>query len=280
MTQTDFIGMPVQDQHAQPSDPLSFAIAERDRRVLETVQRAIKEQRLALAFQPVVLATDPRRIAFQEGLIRIMDDGGRPIPAREFMWAAETRELGRQIDCAALQMGLDALARQPSLRLSINMSARSIGYQPWVEILESGLATAPDIGERLILEITESSAMLIPDLVASFMERLQGKGIAFAMDDFGAGYTAFRYLRDFYFDIVKIDGQFIRGIHASADNQLLARALIDIARHFEMFTVAESVECPEDAAWLAAAGVDCLQGYLYGMPTVSPTWLARGRRRA
>lgn len=280
MTQTDFAGAAMSDPRILPADPLSFAIAERDRRVLDTVERAIAEGRLALAYQPVVLASDPGRVAFQEGLIRIMDESGRAIPARDFMWAAETRELGRQLDCAALEMGLRALASQPGLRLAINMSARSIGYRPWVETLEEGLAAAPDIGERLILEITESSAMLIPDLVASFMERLQGRGIAFALDDFGAGYTAFRYLRDFYFDIVKIDGQFIRGIHKSADNQLLARALIDIARHFEMFTVAESVECPEDAAWLAEAGLDCLQGYLYGMPTVNPTWLAQKRRRA
>ena len=280
MTQPDYAGISVSDPRIMPADPLSFAIAERDRRVLDTVARAIADKRLALAFQPVVLASDPGRVAFQEGLIRIMDEGGRAVPARDFMWAAETRELGRQIDCAALEMGLQALARQPGLRLSINMSARSSGYRQWVDTLEAGLARAPDIGERLILEITESSAMLIPDLVAAFMERLQGRGIAFALDDFGAGYTAFRYLRDFYFDIVKIDGQFIRGIHQSPDNQLLARALIDIARHFEMFTVAESVETPEDAAWLAEAGLDCLQGYLYGMPTVNPTWLTRGRRRA
>lgn len=275
-------------------DPLSLAIAERDRRVMEQVERAVRRGQLALAFQPVVSARDPRKVSFYEGLVRIMDDTGRIIPARDFMWAAETREAGRLIDCAALEIGLQTLSRNPTLRLSVNMSARSIGYPRWVETLNRGLASDPTVGERLILEITESSAMIVPDLVAVFMEGLQGKGVAFALDDFGAGYTAFRYLRDFYFDIVKIDGQFITDVHANADNQILTRTLIDIAAHFEMFTVAEQVETPADAAWLAAAGVDCLQGYLYGMPTVHPHWLgpaaaatagsapgpAGGRRRA
>lgn len=257
------------------SDPLSLAIAERDRRVMEQVERAIRRGQFALAFQPVVSARDARKVSFYEGLVRISDDAGRIIPARDFMWAAETREAGRLIDCAALELGLQTLARNPSLRISINMSARSIGYPRWIDTLNRGLAADPTSGERLILEITESSAMLIPDLVAVFMEGLQGKGVAFALDDFGAGYTAFRYLRDFYFDIVKIDGQFITDVHANADNQILTRTLIDIAAHFEMFTVAEQVETPADAAWLAAAGIDCLQGFLYGMPTVYPHWVAQ-----
>ena len=73
-----------------------------------------------------------------------------------------------------------------------------------------------------------------------------------------------------YFDILKIDGQFIRGIAASGDNQVLVEALLSMARHFEMLTVAESVETAEDAGWLANAGVDCLQGYHFGAPTRRP----------
>jgi len=125
----------------------------------------------------------------------------------------------------------------------------------------------------LILEITESSAMLMPDLVTVFMADMQARGICFALDDFGAGFTAFRYLKDFYFDIIKIDGQFIRGIHADPDNQVLAQALITIARQFDMFTVAESVETAEDAKYLIDIGVDCLQGYYYGIPSTEAPWL-------
>ena len=74
------------------------------------------------------------------------------------------------------------------------------------------------------------------------------------------------------FDLIKIDGQFIRGVHADPDNQVLTRALVSIAQQFDMFTVAEFVENAEDAAFLTSIGVDCLQGYYYGAPTVHPAW--------
>ncbi|MDO9526293.1 MAG: EAL domain-containing protein [Gemmobacter sp.] len=262
------------------SDPLSVAVAERDRQTLDLVAEALRVRRVMLAFQPVVMASNPARIAFYEGLIRIVDDTGRVVPAREFMGAVETRELGRMIDCASLEMGLAALAEVPTLRLAINMSARSIGFPRWHKTLDQGLAQDPTVGERLILEITESSAMQKPELVTGFMGDLQRRGIAFALDDFGAGYTAFRYFREFFFDVLKIDGQFIRGIASDPDNQALTRALVSIGQHFDMLTVAESVESAADADWLRAAGVDCLQGYFYGMPTVNPAWKQPKRRQA
>jgi EAL domain-containing protein (putative c-di-GMP-specific phosphodiesterase class I) len=152
------------------------------------------------------------------------------------------------------------------------MSARSIGYPEWLTTLERGLRSDPTIGERLILEITESSAIEMPDLVVDFMADMQERGICFALDDFGAGYTAFRYLKDFYFDIIKIDGEFIRGISQNPDNQVLTQALVSIAQHFDMFTVAESVETAEDARLLVEMGVDCLQGYFFGAPSVAEPW--------
>jgi EAL domain-containing protein (putative c-di-GMP-specific phosphodiesterase class I) len=153
------------------------------------------------------------------------------------------------------------------------MSARSVGYPRWMTILRKGLSANKTIGERLILEITESSAMMVPELVIAFMDDLQAQGVSFALDDFGSGQTAFRYFRDFFFDVVKIDGQFIRNIHRDPDNQALTRSLMSIGQHFDMLTIAESVERVEDAEWLQAAGIGCMQGYLFGAPTVRPVWL-------
>ena len=261
------------------ADPLSVAVELRDKNMRSMVERALREGRTALAFQPVVLAADPQRVAFHEGLIRIMDTDGRIIPAGEFINSVETNDTGRQIDCAALRHGFAALAQVPDLRLSVNMSARSIGYMTWTATLHEGLRKDPTAGERLILEITESSAIAMPDVVSAFMDELQAKGIAFALDDFGAGYTAFRYFRDFAFEVAKIDGQFIRDIARNPDNQVLTKALTAIAQHFDMLIVAESVETESDAQWLKAHGVDCLQGYLYGAPMVQPAWLRQRARR-
>ncbi|PCD75678.1 EAL domain-containing protein [Pseudothioclava arenosa] len=254
------------------SNPLDFAVAQRDRETLAMVRRAIERRDVVMAYQPVVQTSEPGRVAFYEGLIRVLDTTGRIIPARDFISVIETTELGRKVDCLALELGLRALAEQPTLRLAVNMSARSVGYPSWLKTLHRGLAVDETIADRLILEITESSAMQMPEIVTVFMEDLHQRGVSFALDDFGAGYTSFRYLREFYFDILKIDGEFIRGIAQNPDNQVLTEALIGVARHFDMFTVAESVESAEDAAYLSALGVDCMQGYYFGAPTLRPPW--------
>lgn len=265
-------GKPRVEARVGMASPLGVAISQADQNTMRMVEEAIRTRRLMLAYQPVVLTRDPKRVAFHEGLIRVLEPSGRIIPAGDFIHAVEGHELGREIDCAALEAGLLALARHADLRLSINMSARSIGYPRWMRTLKKGLEAGPTVGERLILEITESSAMTVPELVVTFMEEWQNKGVAFAMDDFGAGNTAIRYFKDFMFDILKIDGQFIRKISRDPDNQALVKALIGIGRHFEMFTVAESVETPEDAEALRLMGVDCLQGYLFGAPSIRPPW--------
>ncbi len=128
------------------------------------------------------------------------------------------------------------------------------------------------IAERLILEITENSAMVMPELVKVFMANLHKRGISFALDDFGAGYTAFRFLKQFHFDIVKIDGQFIRDINEDTDNQVLTTALVAIANQFDMLSVAECVESQEEMSFLQDLEFDCLQGYLTGRPETIPVW--------
>jgi EAL domain-containing protein (putative c-di-GMP-specific phosphodiesterase class I) len=261
------------------ASPLGVAISEDDRQTLTMVRAAIDAKRLRLAYQPVVLARDAAQVAFHEGLIRVLDPTGRIIPARDFMAAVESHEIGREIDCAALEIGLNALARVQSLRLSINMSARSIGYPRWMRILRRGLAASPTVGERLILEITESSAMLVPEIVIAFMDELKAAGIAFALDDFGSGFTAIRYFKDFFFDILKLDGAFVRNVDTDPDTRALAAALLSIGKHFQMFTVAEAVETVQEAAMLQAMGVDCLQGFLFGAPTLKPAFLGQTARK-
>lgn len=255
-----------------PSSPLDQAMAEQARATMATVARAVERRDAVLAFQPVVQSDRPQQAAFHEGLIRIVDETGRFVPLRDFLPQAERTELGRQIDCIALALGLEALAEDQAMRLSINMSARSIGYPDWLATMHHYTGGDDRITERLVLEITESSAMEAPDVVTAFMRTWQGRGVSFALDDFGAGYTSFRYLRDFNFDMIKVDGQFIRDIAIRPDNQVLTRALIQIAHHFDMFTVAESVETADDAAFLIDMGVDCLQGYYFGAPTIVPPW--------
>ncbi|MDC0582434.1 EAL domain-containing protein [Paracoccaceae bacterium] len=101
-------------------------------------------------------------------------------------------------------------------------------------MLSKALQRTPSIGKRLILEITEGSAMLLPEIVIPFMRDLSQRGVGFALDDFGSGATSFRYLKDFQFDFLKIDGQFIKNVEHNADRQVLVHALLSIARQFDM----------------------------------------------
>lgn len=267
------------DVMAGEASPLEVATAGADAQVLDLVAQALHGRRMRLAYQPAVYAANPAIPGFYEGLIRILDDRGRVIPARDFMGVAETRELGREIDCAALQLGLMTLQRNPGVRIAVNMSARSIGYRKWTATLRAGLREYPGIGKGLILEINEGSAMLVPDVVIPFMKDLRASGIFFCLDDFGAGFTSLALLRDFSFDLAKIDGQFIRGVDKNPRQQAIVRAAVALAQDFNMFPVAESVETVAEATFLRDEGVGALQGYLFGAPTVTPDFTAFQKAR-
>lgn len=248
------------------ADPLLYAMASRDADVLHLVRDALAAGRAKLAYHPIVTADSDPRIAFYEGLVRLMDEAGRVIPAAHFMPLIEETQMGRQIDCVTLDLALQLLRQTPDLRLSVNLSARSIGDGEWRRILDRGLMDRANLGDRLIFEISETSAMLLHENVIRFMVEMQPKGVAFALDGFGAGLTAFRHLKDFFFDLVKIDKSFVKGIDQDPDNQVLAEALITVAHQFEMFAIADGVESEAEAAFLKNIGVDCLQGYLFGVP--------------
>lgn len=259
-----------QKEFTEGSSPLSVAIAQDAERILDTVAEAVRTRRMRLAYQPVVIAGNPAKAGFHEGLIRILDPSGRTIPARDFIHAVEPHALGREIDCIALAIAIESLTRHPDLRLSINMSARSVGWPRWQRVLQRGLKRNPDTGHRLILEFGEASAMTVPELLADFMAELRPRGISFALDGFGAGPFALRHLRELSFDVMKIDAQYTRAIQSNADNQVLLGAFLALARQFDMLTVAQGVESEAEAAWLTALGIDCLQGYHFGAPKLIP----------
>jgi EAL domain-containing protein (putative c-di-GMP-specific phosphodiesterase class I) len=275
----DAARIPLADLSRDEASPLAAAIAMQDRQSVAMVEAALRARRVRLAFQPVVLGAAPGRVGYWEGLTRVLDDTGRAIPAREFMAAVEGTEVGRQIDCLALETGLSTLRQHPDLRIAINMSARSIGYPRWQRLLKREIAARRGVAERLILEISETSALVVPEHVTAFMAEVRGDGVAFALDDFGDGFTSFRHLRDFGFDMVKIGGQFVRGVAANPDNQAAVRALVAVGRQFDMMTVAVSVETRAEAAFLQGLGIGAMQGYLFGAPTVRPPWAAADAAR-
>jgi EAL domain-containing protein (putative c-di-GMP-specific phosphodiesterase class I) len=134
------------------------------------------------------------------------------------------------------------------------------------------LAEEKEVTSRLTIEITETAALHDLTETARFIAGLRQLGCAVAIDDFGAGYTSFRNLRVLNVDMVKLDGSFCENLSTNRDNQYFVRSLIDLARKFELKTVAEWVQTQEDAKLLKSWGIDYLQGAIYGDAITDPSW--------
>ena len=244
-------------------DMAQFAL---DLRTRMMVGRAMEEGRIRLAYQPVVRSGATTQIAFWEALVRIRDRDGSLIAPGRFLPAIRGTSLGTSLDCEVLGMVLDQLAERPDLRISVNVGPDSFGRGEWIDVLDEALARNPDLGLRLIVEVTEDVATAATPQGEAFLAALRDAGVSLALDDFGGGVTSIRQFRDTRFDILKLDASLCADLAADRDNQVLVGAMIGIARHYEMMTVAEHIDNPEDAAAAARAGVDTFQGYRYGKP--------------
>ncbi|MHA3915235.1 EAL domain-containing protein [Halovulum sp. GXIMD14793] len=230
------------------------------------VAHTLAEDRVCLVYQPVVSTHAGRPVTFYEGLMRLRDTDGSLIKPDAYLPFVEGTTLSLALDVEVLRLAIRALADNPWLRLSVNITPFTVANDDWIATLKAAAQAAPDIAFRLIVEITESSSLLDQPKALDFITELRALGCSTALDDFGAGTTSFRHLRAYRFDIIKIDGSFCCGLAGSADSQALVRALVEMARHFEMMTVAEYIETEDDAAKATELGVDAIQGYLIGRP--------------
>lgn len=231
---------------------------------LYDVARAIEENRVALNLQPIVRSRDTRFVMMYEALIRIFDQDGQLRLAGEFMDLVEGTEVGNYIDQVALELTLIRLEMDPSIRVSVNMSLRTLWDEDWMFLLDGAARKNRSITERLIIEFTESSIMTAPEQALEFMKYCRKFGVAFAVDDFGSGYTVLGHLRDFRFDIMKIDGSICQDLGENPDNQVIVKALMTIANYFEMTTIAEYISNQPAADKCIEYGITGLQGFLFG----------------
>lgn len=225
-----------------------------------------------LAFQPILHSGPNPRVGFFEGLARLQLQQGQLLLPGAFIPVLEEAGRETQLDRYVLRNALSTLADHPRMRLSINVGLTTLSDPAWLNLLQREVADRPHITDRLIVELTER-AVDDPDLTIPFTRTVRAMGVSVLLDDFGAGHTAFRQFRDLALDGVKIDGFFSRNIENDRDNQCLVTALVGIARHFEMFTVAEFVETPAQAQCLSDLGVDFLQGHLFAPARPKPDWI-------
>jgi len=237
--------------------------------VADSIVSALNDRRVELAFQPIVHASTGK-VAFHEALLRVRLADGSVVSPSAILPVAEKAGLVRLLDQRVMELALERLALEPGLRVSVNCSMASILDPEWPDRLANAVAINPSVAQRLIIEITETSMIEDFETTRNIIASCKHLGVKVAMDDFGAGHTSFRNLRDLAFDVVKIDGAFVQNISTSADDRFFVRTLIDLARHLDLKTVAEWVEDEETAGILREWGVDYFQGAYYGRAEARP----------
>jgi diguanylate cyclase (GGDEF)-like protein len=225
---------------------------------------ALENDRLKLFLQPVVEIVS-RRPVFHEGLLRLERADGSLSPANDFIELCEQLGLIRLVDNYALDRTLAALEAVPEARISLNVSAETVGDAEWLSRLAATVAKRPDLAGRLIVEITETAVIRNLEEAANFITTIHDLGGFVAIDDFGAGFSSFRHLRSLDVDMVKIAGAFIENLPRSRDDQAFVRALSELAHAFDIEIVAEWVQDEETVTLLKELGVNMVQGALTGL---------------
>jgi EAL domain-containing protein (putative c-di-GMP-specific phosphodiesterase class I) len=252
-------------------DQASDSLRSTHRRIhwAKKLRDALDEDRLVLFQQPVVRLKN-RKPVHHEILVRIRDDNGGHILPGNFVEIAESLGLIQEIDMRVVEKLLAWLRSSGQangkLRYFVNLSRVSISDRHWIQSFMAMLRASKVNPNQLVFEITETAAMSEIDVTLTFIKGLKELGCRFALDDFGAGFSSFYYLKRFDVDYLKIDGSFIRDLATDESARIFVRALADVARGLDKQVIAESVESPEVLNLLLGMGTQFGQGYLFQRP--------------
>ena len=230
---------------------------------------AIESARFKLAFQPVVsLAT--RQVHHYEALLRPFPIEGLSLTGPEdFVAFAEAMGLVEALDTAVLTQAAEAI-RGSKAAIAINVSGVSMQNIRFRQNLMEQIMKDASLHERLIVELTETADIDDMGAAAETMQGLGNAGIPVCLDDFGAGFASFRYLRDFRVSYVKIDGSYVRQMLNGARECGFVGSMVDLARSVGAETIAESIETEAQATACVDQGVLFGQGWLFGRPGSLP----------
>ncbi len=237
----------------------------------ERVQRAMREDRLVFAYQPVV-DSSTGAVDYYECLLRMVTEDGSVVSAGEFITIIEQLGFIRLVDRYVLEKAVAEIAAHPGICLGFNISGLTATDNVWLRAISSILKGKEEIASRVVIEITETAALHDIEESARFVRTLRDLGCRIALDDFGAGFTSLRHLQALAVDTVKIDGSFVRHLGENYENQVFLRHLVGLATGLGLKTVAECVETANEAVLLRREGVGFLQGYYFGKPSLQRSW--------
>jgi diguanylate cyclase (GGDEF)-like protein/PAS domain S-box-containing protein len=235
----------------------------------EKIEYALLHDQFLFYFQPIMHIAD-KTIDHYEVLLRMLDDNGVVLTPHLFIPAAEQTGLIHAIDHMVLRKAIAQSAqiqhRGRRIRFSINLSAHAFHDPELLPILSEAFDRYGADPSNFMFEITETAALEDLPAAKELMQTIKRLGCSFTLDDFGVGFSSFYYIRQLPIDIVKIDGSFIRNLAESPDDQILVKALCDVARGFGKKTTAEFVESAATLSVLEKMQIDYAQGFLIGIP--------------
>lgn len=267
--------LPVHNRYRGVADPRSIArglcspAGLHRRPWLARLRRALAADRFVLHYQPIVSLEDGS-VAHYEALVRLADErGGRLVAPARFLPAAERYGLIRDIDRTVLEKVAAVLGDERAdygLSIAVNLSAVSLTDEDMLPYIARRLQAHGVEPSRLVIEVTETASISDMARAKAFCAGSQALGCAVALDDFGAGFGSFHYLKNLPFRYLKIDGDFIRGLPASPNDQLVVKALVGVVRGMGRRTIAEFVGDEATLELLRDFGVDYAQGFQVGRP--------------
>ncbi|MBE0616362.1 MAG: EAL domain-containing protein [Proteobacteria bacterium] len=233
------------------------------------VEQALVQDRFVMHYQPI-LHVQTRQVTHYEALLRMLGDAGELISPAAFIPACERTGLIHAIDKMVLEKVIAQLAQLtpslPGTLIHINVSAFAFENPDFVQNLRQTLDRHDVAPSRVVLELTETATVADFSAARALMGEIRRIGCSLALDDFGVGFSSLGYLKELPVDFLKIDGSFIRRLHESRDDQILVRAMGEVAKGFGKKLVAEYVENDAILEILADYGIDYAQGYAIGRP--------------
>lgn len=235
----------------------------------QRIREALRNNGFVLYQQPIMnLATG--LMDSYELLLRLLDENGNVIAPGDFLGVAERFGLMPAIDRWVVREAIRFVAEEQragrSIRVEVNLSGPSMTDAGILECIEHELCATAIDPTSLIFEVTETVAISSMAEASLFALRVSKLGCAFALDDFGAGFSSFYYLKHLPFDYLKIDGEFVKNLTQNASDQHIVKAIVQIAAGLGKKTIAEFVGDDATVALLAEYGVNYAQGYRIGKP--------------
>lgn len=225
---------------------------------------AIYNDNVIVHYQPI-FNNKTREYEKFEALVRIKDDNEKIISPGLFLEVAKKMGIYKALTRHIIRASIEAIREKPNYEVSVNLTYEDIADPKNREFMES-LFSAPDIANRIVLEITESEEIKDLQNIKKFLAKMQNIGCKIAIDDFGSGYSNFRYMLDIDADYIKIDGSLITGLPNDRSSLEIVTAITSFAKKMNIKTIAEYVSTQEIFDAVVALGIDYSQGFYFSPP--------------